>query len=392
MRIQRTLPPTSAPVSLKKLYGGLRGLLSLNSDTAWLESDLKEYFGVKHAFLVSSGKAALYIILKELKKINPGKKSVVVPAYTCFSVPSAIVKAGLKVVPCDINNQTFDFDYNQLEKSINEDTLCVIPSHLFGIPSDMDRINTLCREKDVFIVEDAAQAMGIKYKNKPAGSMGDVGFFSLGRGKNITCGSGGIILANSDIIADRIKNTYASLERPDSWENVRELTLMSVLYVFSNPILYWLPAGLPFLGLGETVYHEDFPVKKLSGMKAGLLRFWRDELECGNRVRRKNGSLLSQELNVRKGIDADYLRFPVIMKDKSLQKKISAISKDRGLGISCMYPSPLNEIEEIKEHFTNRAFPSAKMVSEQLITLPTHHFVLEKDIKRAVQLLRGLTE
>ena len=390
MKIQRTLPPALAPVSLMKLYGGLRGLLSLNRDTAWLEREIMEYFGVKHAFLVSSGKAALYVILKALKEINPGKKSVVVPAYTCFSVPSAIVKAGLKVTPCDINSQTFDFDYNQLENKINKDTLCVIPSHLFGIPSDMDRINKLCSKKGIPVVEDTAQAMGCKYNNKLAGSIGDVGFFSLGKGKNITCGSGGIIITNSDVIADKVKNIYATLEKPSVLENIRELILMAGLYIFSNPALYWLPAGLPFLGLGETVYYKDFPVKKMSEMKAGLLRDWQHELGSSNNVRRKNGSLLSQELNVRKDIDTDYLRFPVIMKDKLLQKEISAISKDRGLGISCMYQRPLSEIEELKEHFIDRSFPSAKMVSEQLITLPTHHFVSEKDIKRAVKLIRGL--
>ncbi len=389
MKIQRTLPPALAPVSLKKLIGGILGLFAFNN-TEGFEESIKEYFGVKHVFLVSSGKAALYVILKALKEIEPGKDNVVVPAYTCYSVPSAIAKAGLKVTPCDINSQTFDFDYDQLENTINKDTLCVIPSHLFGIPSDMDRINKLCREEGIYVVEDAAQAMGIKYKDKLAGSMGDVGFFSLGRGKNITCGSGGIIIASSDVVADKIKKIYATLEKPDIWENLRELILMAVLYVFSNPVLYWLPAGLPFLGLGETVYYEDFPVKKLSNMKAGLLRYWRDELEYSNKVRRKNGSLLSQELDVRKDINIDYMRFPVLMKDNSLQKKISSISKDRGLGISCMYPKPLNEIEEIKEHFSDRSFPSAKMVSEQLITLPTHHFVSGKDIKRAVKHIRGL--
>lgn len=389
MKIQRTLPPALAPVSLKKLMGGVWGLFASNN-TEGFEESIKDYFGVKHVFLVSSGKAALYVILKALKEIDPDKDNVIVPAYTCFSVPSAIVKAGLKVTPCDINSQTFDFDYSQLEYTINKDTLCVIPSHLFGIPSDMDRINKLCSKKGIHVVEDTAQAMGCKYDNKLAGTIGDVGFFSLARGKNITCGSGGIIIANSDIVADKIKKIYATLEKPDIWENLRELILMMVLYIFSNPAIYWLPAGLPFLGLGETVYYEDFPVKKLSGMKACLLRYWRDELEYSNKVRRKNGSLLSQELDVRKDINVDYLRFPVIMKDKSLQKKISAISKDRGLGISCMYPRPLNEIEEIKEHFSNRSFPSAKMLSEQLITLPTHHFVSEKDIKRAAELIKGL--
>lgn len=379
-----------APVSLKKLIGGILGLFAFNNNSTEFEKSVKKHFGVKHVFLISSGKAALYLILKALKGLEPDRENVVVPAYTCFSVPSAIVKAGLKVTLCDINSQTFDFDYNQLENNINKDTLCVIPNHLFGIPSDMDRINKLCSKKGIPVVEDTAQAMGCKYNNKLAGSIGDVGFFSLGKGKNITCGSGGIIITNSDIIADKVKNIYATLEKPSILENVRELILMVGLYIFSNPVLYWLPAGLPFVGLGETVYYEDFPVKKLSEMKAGLLRFWRDELEYGNNVRRKNGTLLSQELDIRKDINIDYLRFPVIMKDNSLQKKISAISKERGLGISCMYPRPLNEIEEIKEHFSDRSFPSAKMVSEQLITLPTHYFVSEKDIKRAVTLIKGL--
>ena len=76
------------------------------------------------------------------------------------------------------------------------------PTHLFGIPSDVDRTRRICEEKGIFLVEDAAQAMGVEHGGRKLGTLGDVGFFSLGRGKNISCGSGGIILTSSADIAE----------------------------------------------------------------------------------------------------------------------------------------------------------------------------------------------
>lgn len=388
MKIQRTLPPASTVVTLKKLYHGFLGLFLGGKCKARLIEEIKEYFDVKHVFTMSSGKAALYVILKALKEHAPGKNSVVTPAYTCFSVPSAIIKAGLKVTPCDIDPETFDFDYNLLEKSINKDTLCVVPTHLFGIPTDMDRVMKLCRDKGVPVLEDAAQAMGGQVNGKLLGTMGDVGFFSLGRGKNITCGSGGIIVTDSDTIAAEIKRECSLLEEPGILEDIRELFLMFALYIFSNPFLYWFPSGLPFLGLGETVFYKDFEVKKLSGIKAGLLRYWKEEIDFSNAVRRKNGAYLTGQLQHGRRIDANYLRFPVLMKDNTSKKKIASISKERGLGISCMYPTPINEIEEIKEQFHDRLFPSAKLVSDRLITIPTHHLVSKQDLQNAYNLIR----
>ena len=391
MKIQRTLPPASAVVNFKKLYHGLLGSLSGSNYQGRLEEEIKEYFGVKHVFFVSSGKAALYLILKALQELSPCKNKVIVPAYTCFSVPSAIIKAGLKVTLCDIDPQTFDFDYGLLEKTMDKDTLCVIPTHLFGIPADMDRVIKLCRDKGIFVLEDAAQAMGGSYIGKLLGTIGDVGFFSLGRGKNITCGSGGIIVTNSDIIADTIKREYLFLKQPCLLEDIKELFLMVVLYIFSNPLLYWLPSGLPFLGLGETIFYKDFSVKKMSGIKAGLLRYWQEELDYSNKARRENGLYLSNELRIEKNISTTYLRFPVLMKNSLAKTRAYSLSKERGLGISCMYPTPTNEIEEIKEQFSDRLFPSAKLVSDRLITIPTHHVVSEKDMENASDLVRNLS-
>src|SRR3990167_5233573 len=160
------------------------------------------------------------------------KKYVLIPAYTCFSVPSAIVKAGLKVALCDINPSTFDFDYNLLKNAIDKDTLCIMPNHLFGIPSDMERIKDICRDKNIFIIEDAAQAMGGSYKGKKIGILGDVGFFSLGRGKNITCGSGGIIITNSDQIASAIRKQYSNLEYHGIIEDLKEFLKLLLMAIF----------------------------------------------------------------------------------------------------------------------------------------------------------------
>jgi len=88
---------------------------------------------------VSSGRAALAIILMALREgHDPGRDEVVIPAYTCFSVPSAIVRAGLKVMPCDIDPQHLDYDQSMLPKVVSSRTLCIVPTHLFGFPARMD--------------------------------------------------------------------------------------------------------------------------------------------------------------------------------------------------------------------------------------------------------------
>ncbi len=389
MKIQRTIPPAAAPLDWKDLGRGLTGFFTDRVSTQRIEEEMKAYFGVKHLFLVSSGKAALTLILLALKSLSP-KRGVVIPAYTCFSVPSAILKAGLEVALCDVDASTFDFDYQLLEAAVTEDTLCVIPSHLFGIPSDMDRVNRLCRERDVYVVEDAAQAMGGNYKRAKLGTLGDVGFFSLGRGKNITCGSGGIVVTNSDRIAEAIRRYYHDLEAPRMGETIGEFLQLVLMTLFIRPALYWFPAGLPFLKLGETFFHRDFPVKKLSGMKAVLLGNWKKHLERSNQKRTETAAYFREHLQlkpVRKESAVSYLRLPILMNRHEDRDRLYALSRKQGFGLSLMYPVPINEIEEIKDHFKGSDFPVAKRMAETLLALPTHPYLSEWDKKNVCQLL-----
>lgn len=357
-----------------------------------LEAEIREYFGVKHAVFVSSGKAALTLILLALKQLSK-RKRVLIPAYTCYSVPSAILKAGLEVALCDIDPATFDFEPRSLETSIDEETLCVIPSHLFGIPANMDLITSLCRERGSFIVEDAAQAMGGNYREKKLGTIGDVGFFSLGRGKSITCGSGGLIVTNCSEIASAIEHLYVMLDTPGFFAMVKEFLQLLLMVVFIRPALYWFPDGLRCLRLGETLFYREFPVHKLSGMKVRILWAWSKRLEIANRFRSMTAGYFQRHLPPKRLSNNPaiyYLRLPFILDRRETRDRVYLYSREKGLGLSCMYPTAVNEIEEIKGLFSGETYPNASAVADKLITLPTHHLMTERDKYNICSLLRSV--
>jgi dTDP-4-amino-4,6-dideoxygalactose transaminase len=358
-----------------------------------LEESLKMHFGMKHVFLVSSGKTALMLILKALGALAPDKHEVLIPAYTCFSVPSAVVRAGLRVALCDIDPSAYDFDYRCLKDVPTDNTLCIIPSHLFGIPSDMDRVRLFAKERGIFVVEDAAQAMGGRYRNKLIGTIGDVGFFSLGRGKNITCMSGGVIVTNDDSIAAEIKKEYAMIKSPGFSENVLEFIKALLLAVFIRPSLYWLPSGLTFLGLGETLFSTEFPVSRLSGVGAGLMWHWQYRLEQSNHRRKENGEYLCKMINLKNllNFSVPFLRLPYLAGNKKVRDSVYSGLNLKGLGVSLMYPSSINKIAEIKDQFAASAYPSAEAISSKLLTLPTHELLTERDLKAILEFLTPIT-
>jgi len=394
MKIQRTIPPAAAPIGIRALSHGLYGFFLGKRYLSRLNKEVKAYFGAQHVFFVSSGKAALTVILKALQSLSPDRTEVIIPAYTCFSVPSSIVKAGLKIVPCDIDPVTFDFDYDQLKKAITERTLCVVSNHLFGIPSDIDKTKSLCKGRNIFVIEDAAQAMGGEHKGRKLGTLGDAGFFSLGRGKNITCGSGGIIITSSDNIARSIAQELRHAKPAVFAETAAEFLKVLVMSIFIHPFLYWFPSGLPFLRLGETRFYNNFPIKQLSGMHAGLLAGWRSRLEESNRVRSLNSSHLIARLNLRKVNDPSipFLRLPVLVESCECRKRIDTIARQKGLGVSPMYPYPVSEIVEIREQFRDMDFPGATEISDHLLTLPTNQFVSGRDIGRICRCFTGACE
>jgi dTDP-4-amino-4,6-dideoxygalactose transaminase len=380
MRIGRTVPPAAAPLGWTDLGHAAAGIFSPGRSLRTLELEIRRHFGIRHVFLVSSGTAALTLTLKALKALS-GRSEVVIPAYTCFSVPAAVARAGLRPVLCDIDPSTFDFDHALLEQALGADTLCVLAHHLFGIPSDIERTRALCAARGIFVVEDAAQAMGAEDKGRPLGTLGDVGIFSLGRGKNITCGSGGIIVTRSDEIAGAMARECLQLEAPSPAELLKELLQVVLMAVFIRPRLYWIPAALPFLRLGQTIYPRRIRMWRLSGMQAGLLRNWRSNLARSNRIRSETATYFSQRLPLplAHGPAHPYLRLPVFVASPGERDRICAVSRERGLGLSIAYPTAIDEIPEVRVAVRGRRFPAAQRVAECLLTIPTHHLLAEED-------------
>ncbi len=394
MRIQRTLPPTAAPFSLADLLWAVTRIPVAKRAIDRLTDELQQYFGTSRVFLTSSGKAALSLILRSLAAISP-RRRVVIPAYTCFSVPSAIVKCGLDIVLCDIDPTTLDFDFSHLEQLLDDQTLCVVPTHLLGISSDLDRVMSLARRVGAFVIEDAAQAMGGTYKGRPLGSVGDAGFFSLGRGKNITCGSGGIILTNNKVIASALQREYQALPMEHLSHAFRSLASLAAMWLFIHPSFYWFPSSLPFLHLGETFFYPEFPEWRLSPVRASLLFRWSQCLEWSNRIRRR----MAQELSDRLGLHVHlgswdtlipwiHLRLPFLLETPEDKRELCRISRRQGLGIGPMYPTTIDMIPALADRFNGNRFPGATAVADRLVTLPVHHLVNPKDLERIAQATR----
>lgn len=382
---QRTLSPTAAPISFWDLMVAARGLWGGGTHRSRLVQELKRTYSAREVFLVSSGKAALTVILKALAA-SSGRRRVIVPAYTCFSVPSAIVRAGLDVVLCDVEPETLDFNFAELETLINDEVLCVVPTHLFGRPADVDRVKRLCEGTGIVVIEDAAQAMGGQSGGRLLGTLGDVAFFSLGRGKNLTCGSGGVILSRSLPVAEIIKAEYAALPEAPRGEVIRNWLEMIMMRFFIHPLLYWLPAGLPFLRLGETVFDTDFPICRMDEVRAHQLQGWEQRLAQANQERTARAGWLIEGLDLdRRGIkpmtgkEAIYLRLPVMVRDREMKELICRQSREVGAGLSPSYPATLQEIPELVGRLVSRKCAGAQEVVDRLVTLPTHQFVAEVD-------------
>ena len=364
-----------------------------------LEREFARAFQVRKALAVSSGKAALTLALRALATLSSRTK-VIIPAYTCYSVPSSIRKAGLDAVACDLDEGSFDYDYSKLAALIGNDSLCVVSVHLFGIPSDTARLKEICHARGAFVIEDAAQALTDGGAGRTLGTVGDVGVFSLGRGKNITCGSGGVILTDSEEIAAALDQVTSATPPARLADDVETLVTLAFLSWFILPYLYWIPAGLPFLRLGETIFHDDFPIRWLSDFQAQILQGWRERLRDLETGRREQSAyyfanldamtrIYGREQPARMARGVPLLRFPLLVANADVKRRVLSERGGSALGMSGMYPDTVASIPQLAGHLPAGRFPRAEEIATTLVTLPTHPLVSNSDRSRICALVNS---
>ncbi|MFO0793764.1 MAG: DegT/DnrJ/EryC1/StrS family aminotransferase [Candidatus Brocadiaceae bacterium] len=167
------------------------------------EAELAKHTGAKHAVLSSSLTAGMYLLHLAMG-LRSGDE-VIVPSHTAFAGIEPMIHCGANPVFVDVDD-TYCIDTEQLENAITPRTVGIMPVHLYGHPANLDRVFEIAKKRNLWVVEDCAQAQGAKYKGKTVGSMGVAGGFSFFPSKNLTVlGDGGCICTNDDKIADKIR-------------------------------------------------------------------------------------------------------------------------------------------------------------------------------------------
>ncbi len=167
------------------------------------EDEVAKYHGVKHAVAVASGTDALHLALLAAG-IKRGDEVITTP-FTFIATAEAVSYIGAVPVFVDITADTFNMDVDKIEAAITRKTRGIIPVHLYGQPVVMDALMQIAKKYDIRVIEDCAQCFGAEYKNRKAGTFGDLGCFSFFPSKNLGAyGDGGMVITDNDRLAERM--------------------------------------------------------------------------------------------------------------------------------------------------------------------------------------------
>jgi dTDP-4-amino-4,6-dideoxygalactose transaminase len=290
------------------------------------------------------------------------------------------------VVLYDVDPTTLTPDLHSLQRVLRVRPSAVVVVHLFGMPVDLVPIMHMAAEYDTIVIDDAAQAIGATINEKPAGSLGSLGVLSFGRGKGLTSGGGGALLGNDSIGAD-IVQAIQPLEFAAGWSVLGAAVAQMLL---ARPNVYGIPARMPFLKLGETVYKAPRPPRGLPRAGAAILGSTWSQSHAASAHRKANADRLMLAARNAGGwhvptwlpnVSPGFLRLPLRSERRT---RDSLLSSDLAaqLGVVSGYPATLAELPALKNRLlqTNERLPGASALAESLITLPTHGLLTSADL------------
>lgn len=392
--MNRHLAPAGAPIGIDDLsrwtWRGVR-----DADPArTLRRTIEQRFRVSRVVPVASGRVGLTLTLRAMTRLAGNeRREVVLPSYTCFSVPAAIVKAGLIPRIVDIAPETLDFDREALARTDFSRVLAIVATNLYGLPNDMPALAALARRHGVFLIDDAAQAMGATVGGRASGTWGDAGIFSFDKGKNVSAIKGGVVVAGSGAMAEAVAAEAAGLGAPGLSESVSVVLKAVASFVFLRPSLYGIPKRIPQLGLGATIYSTGFPLTQPSRSSLRLADIMMRRLDMFTEARRARALAILDGLESIPGVrpisSPDgarpvYLRLPVLFNHAAARQRVHAALLAEGIGASESYPSSIADIPDLRDILLggDREAQGARHVARHLLTLPTHPLVTAPDIAR----------
>jgi len=370
MRIRQQLTVAS-PLTAAQIIGAARDAIAGRDLRASVRASLARTFEAENVVLTDSGTSALVLALRMFAKpLAP----IAMPAYACVDLIAAARRANVRVRFFDVDPQTLSPDMDSLRRVMAEGVSAVVVAHLYGFPADMPAVMKAAHDAGVPVIEDAAQHASATIAGRPAGSFGDVTVLSFGRGKGTTSGRGGALLTRGDFDAPT---------EPLCSPGAGALAIAAASWLLGRPSIYGIPASIPALHLGETVYHEASEPAGMARSAAALLDRTLLGVDDAANARRENAVVLrdaadqSRHVKAVRSVDgavSGFLRFPILLRSDGTDAP--------SLGIARGYPEPLPAEPEIQENMITSQEPlhGARELARRLVTLPTHQMVNAVDI------------
>lgn len=338
-------------------------------DTGWISSDgpfveeFEKRFAVKvdreHGIAVSNGTVALEIALQALN-IAPGDE-VIVPSFTIISCLNAILKVGAVPRFIDCYPDTWNMDVDQIEENINKKTKAILVVHIYGLPTEMKKVLDLAKTYNLKVIEDAAEAHGQRYFDRPCGSFGDISTFSFYANKHITMGEGGLIATNNDQVADFCRsqrNLFFKAERRFIHDEIG-----------TNARLTNLQAAIGLAQL-EKLYETISRKKKIGKIySAGLADI----------------DAIQTPVDVRDGYENHFWVYGIVMRDDRNAKEIMNELAEAGIGTRPffwpLHKQPLLEKYDLQEKVH---LPISERIAEKGFYLPSGVAISDSEIERVI--------
>ena len=326
------------------------------------EQNLASYTGAKHVIPVGNGTDALQIALMALG-LKPGDE-VITPTFTFIATAEVVALLGLKPVLVDVDWDTMNISLEAVRKAITDKTKAIVPVHLFGQCADMEGLLELAKEKGLYIVEDACQAIGSEYQfsngvTKQAGTMGDIGCTSFFPSKNLGCyGDGGAIFTNDDALAGKMRaiaNHGMVVRYYHEMVGVNS-RLDSIQAAILDVKLQYLDEYIAARQKAAAYYDRAFAGKD-----------WLLTPVCSNR-----STHVYHQYTLRlKGVDRDALRVALA---------------EKGIPAMVYYPVPLHLQEAYKDaRYGEGVFPVAERLADCVLSLPMHTELDEEQLEYITQ-------
>ena len=301
------------------------------------ENSLTKYVGSNNCIAVNSGTAALHLALS---LFNLKNKEVILPSLTFVSTAHAVINNGAKPIFVDVDPKTLCIDEEQIINSITNKTKVILPVHFGGMPCNLDKIKSICKNHNIHLVEDAAHAIGTTYKNKKIGKHGDAVCFSFHPVKNLAMPTGGAITINHKNHIQYRKKLLSLRwcgisDRKDTDYNVKEIGWNYYMNEFSAAI-----------GITQ--------LKKLNKM---------------NKIRKKIAKFYDKEISLEQKIpfsnDCSYHLYWILVKNrKQFRKKLAKVGIETGT-----HYKPVHFMSLYKN---KKMLPITEKISNQIVTIPIH--------------------